>query len=345
MACDICDEDHLTVECPRGSFYGGKVRGANEYERAIDSVEISLAHIRGQRDKGYIDHYLDSIAQRINADAATEDWGSNVRQKYLAHPQLRRHLTAAENQATVRGNTIVIGKASGIGHNNGPALEPDPLTNTERDLVLKHRPLVLSLAKRYSPGNGILQDELHSYGLEVLADLVRDYDRNSGVTFGAFAKPFLRGALRDYAKRKPRFTGEPNEKAFALRTGRIAATDSDRRQQWSKADSEIADYHYGRSSLGKSHEQGAVDRKHLNAAVDRYLATGAVVQGRKEPMTLTDQMRAALNQKQWAVFKGRVLDDPPVPISQLARQLGIHEQHVSRILKQAHKRLARTKSG
>ena len=63
----------------------------------------------------------------------------------------------------------------------------------EADLCKKYRPLVLSLAARYS-GRGIAFDELEAAGQLGLTRALRKFDPARG-SFGAYAKPWVRGEI------------------------------------------------------------------------------------------------------------------------------------------------------
>src|SRR5262249_44078786 len=110
----------------------------------------------------------DRIAQEIEVS----QWRDELRRRYFDHPQLRDRLAY-----------------------QGPSsLATEPLTASEVRVVLKYRPLARSLAREYSRGN--LSEEVVTFSLELLADQFRRYVPSGGVTFDAFAKRFLSGAIR-----------------------------------------------------------------------------------------------------------------------------------------------------
>lgn len=332
--CDQCGEDHAPGKCPRGSFGGARLSG-DGYERAVSRVELRLAHVRGQRDQNYIALYLDDLALCIEES----EWRDELKRRYLDHPQLGEHLTA---------------RASGVGHNAGPPIA-DPLTEAEWELVKKHSPLsdkpnvvgpnvVSSLAREYSHGNPILRDELEAFGIELLTVLVRRWDRSRGVTFGAFAKRFLRGAMRDRVKHSPRLNGHATDATLATlvvpRDGRKAATNSDDKanERWSKADVDLADYVFGRR-VGKSKQTSATKRKAIEGWVNSFLATGGTVK-RTTPL-LNEQLEAAiktLKPNEQMVYRECYLKD--TPIETVACRLNIrHVSQISRIKKRAIKKV------
>jgi RNA polymerase sigma-B factor len=74
----------------------------------------------------------------------------------------------------------------------------------EADLCKKHRPLVLSLAARYS-GRGIDFDELEAAGQLGLTRALRKFDPARG-SFGAYAKPWVRGEITALFKPRDMFS-------------------------------------------------------------------------------------------------------------------------------------------
>ena len=69
----------------------------------------------------------------------------------------------------------------------------------EADLCKEYRPLVLSLAARYS-GKGIDFDELKAAGQLGVARALRRFDPNLGYAFGAYAKPWVMGEITSLFK-------------------------------------------------------------------------------------------------------------------------------------------------
>jgi len=182
--CDVCGKRH-DGECRRGSGLVGELSG-DGYDLAVSRVERALDNIRGQRDRDYIARRLDRIAQEIEVS----QWRDELRRRYFDHPQLRDRLAY-----------------------QGPSsLATEPLTASEVRVVLKYRPLARSLAREYSRGN--LSEEVVTFSLELLADQFRRYVPSGGVTFDAFAKRFLSGAIRYRLERTPRCDGRPTESAF-----------------------------------------------------------------------------------------------------------------------------------
>jgi hypothetical protein len=87
-------------------------------------------------------------------------------------------------------------------------------------------------------------------------------------------------------------------------------------------------------------------QEELSKLTARYLESGGSIK-RRTPRTptLTEDLQRAiakLNARQEAVYRGRVLTDPPVTRDRLARQLGIRDStQISRIQRQAECKVAK----
>jgi hypothetical protein len=92
---------------------------------------------------------------------------------------------------------------------------------------------------------------------------------------------------------------------------------------------------------GLSHRR----REELTNLTDQFFANGGAIRTSRRGAPLTDALQRAiarLKPRQQAVYRARVLTDPPVPRDKLARQLGIRDPtQVSRILRQAERKVAR----
>lgn len=185
---------------------------------------------------------------------------------------------------------------------------PDLLPAERAALVFDHLRLVRKYAAAISRQDDVLFSELEALGLGVLEDQAREYDPHRGVTFGAFVRLRLRGAMIDYVR-----SHRPTPKPERRNIGRRARNSTPR------------------------------------ALVQRYLTEGAVrhfsVSGKPLPtgdMGVINELLPKLNQKQRAVYRGRVLTSPPLSRATLARQLGIaDETQISRIERQAHRKMAK----
>jgi RNA polymerase sigma factor (sigma-70 family) len=268
---------------------------------------------------------LDDLAWRIGEN----EWGDEIKRQYADHPTL---------------GPIIAKRARA--HNEPPS--HGPLTETQRDLVQEHLPLVRSLAGKRSYGSHVLYNELVTFGIEFLTDLVRQYDPNRGVTFGAFAKPRLMGAMRDYVKHRPKTEhglSEDAVEAITHKSGRKGAKrspDNADNKRWSKADAQTVDYLRAVGDYRVSAPQDDVRRKHVETMIGRFLEEGGTVKRKTPPLNeQLEKVIGRLNQRQQMVYRERVLKEPPTPIAQLARRLGIaHENEIARIQHQAERKVA-----
>jgi RNA polymerase sigma factor (sigma-70 family) len=76
----------------------------------------------------------------------------------------------------------------------------------EAELVVKHRPLVHFLARRFARGREHELDELVGVGLEALLVAIRRFDPTRGA-FGAYAVPAIRGAMLRHLRRAASVVG------------------------------------------------------------------------------------------------------------------------------------------
>lgn len=205
-----------------------------DLEQAIHWLNRALDHVLGQHDDNHIQLVLNDIIERINYAAHRGGYSDELRERFRGHPQL------SQSQILDLGK-----RPTSIGHNLGPALD-DPLTSEQKILVVNHLRLAKSLANKM-PVSSVMRDELVTFGLGVLSDLVREWDSNRGVTFGAFAKPWLRGAMRDHCKHQVRTVGgfTPDAvDAITHKTGRKGPKGSrdNAKPQWSSADIRVDEY-------------------------------------------------------------------------------------------------------
>jgi RNA polymerase sigma factor (sigma-70 family) len=295
-------------------------------------VQRCLAEI--ERGDEYIDSVLPHVVLNINR------WGGEIRRRYLKHPVLGRYLL--DERAQLPQGTV------------GLAGKDDSLSAEQAKLVSDHVPLVKSIAQQFAGKRDWLRDDLETHGLEKLVSLVRDYDPTRGVTFGAFAKRHLMGAMRDYVRDRPRAIAVDTVKINSIGDmghrspgGRKSPNQSSEDKWQSASDKRLAELTDGKSALWRRNRERYVssywDRGKLNNLTARYLASGGEVK-HKTP-TLTEDLQRAmakLNARQQAVYQGRVLTDPPVTRDRLARQLGIRDStQISRIQRQAERKIAR----
>jgi RNA polymerase sigma factor (sigma-70 family) len=331
--------------CSACRCWHGKGLCPNKADRAIDYVERMLAHAFGQRES-YKESVLVDLAIKINGWVRNYKWGAEVRERYLMHPDL----------------------GSYIGKPREAPVEYEGLLSPDRaKLVCNYLPLVDSLARQYA-GFDALADDLEALGLERLVELARRYDAARGVTLGAFAKPHLRGAMRDRVR--ARISHEisvdpakldqlmadksrklpPKSKDDLPPSGSYSDKFFERGGRLDKLFSRATRAHRSFAcdpDIANSDLPGAAHRRHEELAdlTARFFAGGGAIRTSRRGPSLTDDLKRAiarLNPRQQVVYRGRVLTDPPVPRDELARQLGIADStQISRILRQAERKVAK----
>jgi RNA polymerase sigma-B factor len=293
-----------------------------EYKDAINSIEYLLAYAFGQRGE---------VAGKILSDTALDlecgRWGTAARDRYRNHPQLGEYTTRA-------AEFIVAHAAKRKAPPHGLSL-----SEAQAKLVSDHLPLVRKLARQFARSDALF-DGLEAHGVETLTGLVRRYDAARGATFGAFAKPHLLGAMRDYIRHRPcEIAVDDPEKidaAIAFSTRKLTPKP---KKDGSRIEDRI-DEPFAHDSAG-----GAADRRReeLSNLTERYFASGGIIK-RRTP-ALTEEVQRALerlNPRQRAVYQARRLTDPPEPREKVARRLGIRDStQISRIQRQAENRIAK----
>jgi hypothetical protein len=180
------------------------------------------------------------------------------------------------------------------------------LTAEERDLVVKHWRLVDSEARKIAGENTELNYVLAAIGRAELESAVRRYDRTRNIPFGAFVKPGIHGRMINHLERV-RYR-QPEPRAWA----------DDRGKRWWRG-----------MPRGRAIEAW-------------YPAISRLIPG-KSTQDKIEARLATLNARQRAVYRGRVLTNPPLSRASLARQLGIaDETQISRIEKQARRKMGRS---
>jgi len=245
-------------------------------------------------------------------------WGHGILDEYRHHPELASFISAREETLLRDGDNV----------------RPPPDAG---EMIYNHLPLVRRLARDRStmvvddrgfPAiNDSLFSDLEGVGMQVLEDVVHRFDPTRGVTFGAFVRKRLAGAMDSW-----------------LSSGRV----------------EIAS---GTYDIALDGAPVADDRRTVNAPKRHRTGTGAYrettyISTSVRPVRRPDGVRDArlirksigqdvedalerLNPRQRAVYRGRVLSDPPVSRSILAATLGIRdERQVPRIEKQARRKMA-----
>jgi len=144
----------------------------------------SVVHSQPQEWGEHAEPLLAAIAHIIN-DHSFEAWGIEVRIRCLG----QRSPLAPYIAADLRRRQQRLDCAEW----------QRPLSTEQAKLVTDHIQLVRKYAGNIAKGNPVLFAELEALGLRQLEESARKYDSSRRVSFGAYAKHRLRGAMLDYA--------------------------------------------------------------------------------------------------------------------------------------------------
>jgi DNA-directed RNA polymerase specialized sigma subunit len=200
------------------------------------------------------------------------------------------------------------------------------LTAEERKLVTDHLRLVRNLAvKRAGKINNlvggtildhVLLADLDRIGLQVLEEQVQRWDRTCGVTFGAFVKPRLAGAMDNYITRE------------RIKT---ASSHAEAKERW-KWES------HGRRTKENRTSTGAKKAKSYAETSSKRHRTWLIPAN--PDSSGTELALAQLTPNQRTVYEGRVLADPQVSHAELAAKLNVTRPRVVALEERARQRMA-----
>jgi hypothetical protein len=301
-------------------------RAPKDLKAAIKIVEVAIDHITGQYDREHVQRFLDHTFDAVNYGAYRGGFGDQIREHFRDY-QLIKGLAVEAQLKDLLGRPP-------IGHNGPPKEIDDPPTEEQHTLVLNHIRLVKSMAKKCYVSS-VMRDELVTFGIEMLGDLVREWDRDRNVTFGAFAKPWLRGAMRDHVRHQIRTVGgmSPDAVDAAIRkSGRKGPKRSRDKtaSQWSAADMRLDEYLRG---CGDTYRKA-------DPEIKRGIAAGAA---RPSVDDLGPAFIRTLNERQAMIYERCILRD--TPIANVAEWIGQREgkpldvSQVSRIKAQVIRRI------
>jgi DNA-directed RNA polymerase specialized sigma subunit len=220
-------------------------------------------------------------------------------------------------------NGLPLKSSQGSGHNW-------ELTDEERKLITDHEPLVKAEAvKRASTitdlaGGTVLDDELLSeleaIGLQVLEDQIRRWDRTRGVTFGAFVRKAVAGAMDNF------FRDQPD------RTRRATSNDAAREMWKSEA-------HGRRTKQNRSSTGARKAKSYVESAVRHSVR---LIKARPTAFNEDlDWALAQLTRNQRIVYEGRVRSEPQRTRAALAAELGVSEPRITALEKKANHLVAK----
>jgi hypothetical protein len=293
-------------------------------------VELKLVQATGQTpgvEQSYYRHTAETILNWTgyyswgNADPAP--WGESILAKYWDHEDLGPALRAL--QAAWR---LLAEEESA-----------PPLRDRQKKLIVDHEPLVQAMASKLlrNPRGQINQFHfaaLVDLGQSILIQQVRRYDPSHGVTFGAFVRKRLMGAMADWLLENNHlyitfddeggWTAEPAQK-YVRDTAERDVKPIRRRGRprgSGRKDTQAAPH---KKTAGKSGDIRGAE------ALERNLAVLSQYTSAEVDAALTEiRERPKVGASAERVFRARFLTDPPVTLSALARELGLDRPGVSR---------------
>jgi RNA polymerase sigma factor (sigma-70 family) len=278
--------------------------------------------------------YLREIVTLVEEGAAPPGWRDRVATEY---PQL---VPLLDNvfQYDVYGD---LRKPARSGHNRR-------LTQEQSKLIANHLPLVKKLAhQRASQGGRVLDDalldELEGIGFQVLEDQICRWDSSRGVSFGAFVKERLAGAMHNHLSRNRVKTESLDDDAinkyrmseqFGLRA---ACSPDDPREKW-KWEADRTRTKDNRTSTGgrkvKSYAESPA-RHPLRLIKKNSAARDAALVAALEQLTPNERV----------VFEGRLLANPQVSLGELAAKLDVERSRIVALEKSARRRMGELLKG
>jgi RNA polymerase sigma factor (sigma-70 family) len=261
--------------------------------RAVGRIEKFIDRARGQHAK---------IAAEILADASREvvgwaeyypAWGRGILDEYRRHPMLERHIAALERIPLCDGVNV----------------RPPPNAGK---MISDHLPLVRRLAGQRALQDDSLFSDLENVGMRVLEEAVDRFNPALSVTFGAFVRKRLAGAM-DAWLTSERVVSVNNAYDMALDGERVA---DERRSS-------------GAPRRHRTSTGGYRETPYISTSVRPLRRPDGASTTRLVRKSIGQDIEGALeklNPRQREVYRGRVLADPPVPRSVLAAQLGIKDE-------------------
>jgi RNA polymerase sigma factor (sigma-70 family) len=182
------------------------------------------------------------------------------------------------------------------------------------ELISSQLELVRWLAIQRAAGNDSLVDDLDEVGRRALEDAARRFDPTRGVPFGAFARQTVRWAMDGWLSRGRFRTQVIGGGGYDMN---VQATPDARRSS-------------SRAKRRRANTGGFKEVQYISRPVQRPPRLIAANRSAHEAAL------AKLNPKQRAVYRGRMIADPPVSAQELAKRLRIKDvSQIWRILKQA----------
>ncbi len=208
-------------------------------------------------------------------------------------------------------------------------------------LIMRHTPLVRSIARRYA-GRGLALDDIVQAGNLGLVQSVNRYRPERGVPLSAFAARTIEGEImhqfrdRGWAVRVPRSLQELSRRTSAMRErmshklGRTPSTDELAEALEVTPDQVEEAVMAQRAYTADSLDIGASDDGTVTGSRAQWLATDdPSLESVADRATLVSLMQT-LPQRERRIVALRYFDD--LTQSEIADRLGISQMHVSRLL-------------
>jgi RNA polymerase sigma-B factor len=215
----------------------------------------------------------------------------------------------------------------------------DRASESIRDLVAAHLPLVRTIAKRYA-GSGEPLEDLVQVGSVGLVAAARRFDPARGVPFAAYATPTVDGELRRHLRDR-------------VATIRVPRRDQERAASLRRAARAVAQRLGREASLAETAEAAGVDVDEARAAlagtapmaplsaVEAYASREAEDEfAACEDRAFVDDLIDALEPRQRQIVRLRFAGD--LPQAEIARRLNMSQSQASRELTSALDALRRS---
>jgi len=249
---------------------------------------------------------------------------------------------------------------SGV-NGNGSAESPEALfrayrTTRDQDvharLTCLYMPLVHQVARRYSR-SGVPLDDLHQIGYIGLMNAVTHFDPDRSVKFETYARHLIAGEIRHYLRdqattvRRPRWLYEMDHRVsraiteLTQRKGRAPKV-SEIAQEVQLGEDEVHQVLHARESLRflSLDEEREGDDGAPIAQRDRIAARQAVLGiTEEEQVLIADAIQRLSGLQRKVIYYLFYMD---LTQTEAARELGISQKHVSRVMHAALRRLRET---
>jgi RNA polymerase sigma factor (sigma-70 family) len=244
-----------------------------------------------------------------------------------------------------RAGTTPSWRQDDVDYDAAPGAQPDhnsAVTPEEHQMVLDHMPLVWKWAGHYAGRTrGTVFDDLVHIGQDELYAQLPRWDRTRGFTFGAFVEKRVKGAMVNYLERD-RDRNNLSMTSFDAPDGSPADDFS-----WVKDDErDDKPYRGKKPKPGPSNYADATFWRRCNDAAAHWRRYSEELgPNYRDPRTLSladaiEQALATLTPNQREVYGARVMQDPPVEVSILAKRMGVSERRVRALEAKAQEKVS-----